>query len=784
MSAPMGRLPFVAISLFKAGASLEGIIGRFVELKREGPRWVGLCPFHTEKTPSFTITPAMGIWKCFGCDAGGDVFAFVMRQQEMSFPEAVRYVAGEIGFPLDDEPVHPPVKPNGAPRPNGLSHSPPVGQKPSAAEKKGHPRLVATYPYPDADQTLLYEVLRYEPGWDGKPKSFRQRRRSPDGQSWVWGISAGWYTHGKNGDWYATDNPDPAHDLELPEVKRVLWRLPQLLEATDVMCPEGEKDVLTLEALGFVATTVSGGSKAPWLKRYSEQLRGKRVVIFPDNDRGGEAHAQAKQKGLRGFARETLTVPVPEGFKDITEYVEAGHGREDVLALIEAAGRGAIPKERPLPMNGLPTICSNGRELRDVRCDALSALQAFNDPPVLFARSGQMVKIAEDEKQRNVLINVSDSALRGYLSNSANYFAVTPKGLQYTCFPPTEVVRDLMALDPALWKFKPLDGVVEAPVLRPNGTILTKPGYDAETLLYYIPDPELRIPEIPGEPTKEHIDQAKELINKMIEEFPFEDNNSKTNFIAAMLTPIVKPAINDCTPMPLMDAPQAGTGKGLLADLVSIAATGRGGEMFSAPNNDEEWRKQITMALRSGTAVVVIDNVTKPLDNADLCKVLTETQHADRAMGTHDKILLPVKSTWIATGNNIKAAGDMPRRCYWVHMDAKTLRPEQREFKIPNLRAWATKHRGDLLAALLTMARYWFVLGKPKPKIKPIGSFELWTTTVGGILQSCGIKGFLGNTEKFRNEADPKLLSGNISCTRLMKNFMEKILRLQTSPRQ
>ena len=109
-------------------------------------------------------------------------------------------------------------------------------------------------------------------------------------------------------------------------------------------------------------------------------------------------------------------------------------------------------------------------------------------------------------------------------------------------------------------------------------------------------------------------------------------------------------------------SPQAGTGKSLIADVISIIATGCPGEMLSAPRGEDEWRKQITTALLSGTAVVIFDNVIRPLDNPDLCKVLTETLHSDRAFRTHQKIVIPVKSTFFATGNNLRVGGDITRQ--------------------------------------------------------------------------------------------------------------------------
>jgi len=76
------------------------IVGQSVKLKRSGENWKGLCPFHTEKTPSFTVNPKRNIYHCFGCGAGGDAFSFLMRQDRVAFPEAVRTLAERAGVAL------------------------------------------------------------------------------------------------------------------------------------------------------------------------------------------------------------------------------------------------------------------------------------------------------------------------------------------------------------------------------------------------------------------------------------------------------------------------------------------------------------------------------------------------------------------------------------------------------------------------------------------------------------------------------------------------------------
>ena len=86
----------------RSRADILEIVGQVVKLKRTGENWKGLCPFHSEKTPSFTVNPKRNIYHCFGCGAGGDAFSFLMRQERVAFPEAVRTLADRAGVALPD----------------------------------------------------------------------------------------------------------------------------------------------------------------------------------------------------------------------------------------------------------------------------------------------------------------------------------------------------------------------------------------------------------------------------------------------------------------------------------------------------------------------------------------------------------------------------------------------------------------------------------------------------------------------------------------------------------
>lgn len=84
-------------------ARIDEVIGDFVSLKKRGANYLGLCPFHNEKTPSFTVSPTKGIYKCFGCGRAGDVIRFVMENDQMTYPEALKYLAARYGIEVEEE---------------------------------------------------------------------------------------------------------------------------------------------------------------------------------------------------------------------------------------------------------------------------------------------------------------------------------------------------------------------------------------------------------------------------------------------------------------------------------------------------------------------------------------------------------------------------------------------------------------------------------------------------------------------------------------------------------
>ena len=83
-------------------ARVEEVVGEFVTLKRRGANMLGLCPFHNEKTPSFNVNPARNIYKCFGCGKAGGPIQFLMEYQQLSYPDALKYLAKKYNIEIEE----------------------------------------------------------------------------------------------------------------------------------------------------------------------------------------------------------------------------------------------------------------------------------------------------------------------------------------------------------------------------------------------------------------------------------------------------------------------------------------------------------------------------------------------------------------------------------------------------------------------------------------------------------------------------------------------------------
>lgn len=480
-----------------------------------------------------------------------------------------------------------------------------------------------------------------------------------------------------------------------------------------------------------------------WQERAAVEVR---AAIARAQESGDPAHAYDAAKHLAALD----DVELAKAKAELKAALKRDLNMRDLNAAVKAARRQRRNAEHT---SDLPRIVVADQPLRDLSGESLFALKIANRPPRLFVRGGALCRVRADERGRPFIEHLRLEHVKGELTRAADFVRPTENGYVHE-FPPDAVVADVLVRGD--WPMPSLEAIIETPALRPDGTVLDAAGYDAATSLVLHPAPGLAMPAIPATPTRAELDQARELVlGELLGDFPFDSDASRANAVALLLTPLLRPALRDGVPLALIDAPQAGTGKGLLASVAALIATGRPAAMMAAPQREEEWTKTILAVLLGGATVVVIDNVEHRLASASLALALTASTVEGRVLGHSEQARVPQRATWAATGNNLRLGGDLARRCYRIRLDAKHGRPWTRAgFRHRDLLGWTAEHRGELIAALLTLARGWWAAEQPSADTPTLGSFDEWARTTGGVLAHAGVHGFLDNSDELHDHAD------------------------------
>jgi hypothetical protein len=306
----------------------------------------------------------------------------------------------------------------------------------------------------------------------------------------------------------------------------------------------------------------------------------------------------------------------------------------------------------------------------------------------------------------------------------------------------------------------PLRGIVESPTFTKGGVISVTPGYQPVSRVWFHAG-SIVVPDVPDAPSDADIAKARALLlDELLPDFPFVDEASRVHAVAMLLLPAVRELIDGPTPLHAVDAPTAGSGKGLLTNSVARIHTGRGMQMTTPPRSEEEWRKFLTSILMTGSPLITLDNISAKLDSGALASALTETEHQDRILGvTQMSPALPNRATWIATSNNLAASNEITRRMVWIRLMPNQEHPARRpasDFKHHPLEPWIDRNRGNLLWACLTLSQAWVARGRPPfSGTRTMGTFEAWVRVIGGILEVAGLgEHFLANQDELFEAMD------------------------------
>lgn len=368
----------------------------------------------------------------------------------------------------------------------------------------------------------------------------------------------------------------------------------------------------------------------------------------------------------------------------------------------------------------------------------------------LYRRGNALVRVVKEEMEdiklyggvmlRNVLgsarvIDVSEAGLSCRLTALSEFFNWRPNQSGEPVAVPVHPPKWLMSAilrDGFYPGVRPLMGIAEVPFPRPDGTLVTEPGYDPTTGHLLVPS--IPIDPIPDRPTQEDARAATALLLGLVYQFPFTGEDDAAVWLAALLTILARPGIAGPVPGFAFIGNRAGSGKGRLIDTLGMIAHGRSIPTSGYPRDDAEAQKTKVALALGATAVVHLDNLDEGLSygGGALDSALTTAVVNDRILGQSKTTgEIPLRCVWMVSGNNIVPHKDADRRWLVCGLTTDLEHPEERDdLEIPDILGHIAARRGELVATALTILKAHALAGRPSAGWPPLGSFEEWDRIV------------------------------------------------------
>lgn len=692
-------------------------------------------PFREDKKPSCQLGGDKNIFFDHATGESLDTIALTRKVQGCGFVEAVAFVLERTPESIQGKSKQSPYPTSTAPVDAIAELAKVRGWKPEALQALGAEAKNAQAPR---------EV--HFPMRDAAGKSIGTRRRQANGSPYSDGGKVKCVRGSKQGlicPWPFPDDPEQP-----------------------VLIVEGEADAAAALSADNKAVAATPGAQPSknCLRQLQLLVSGRKVVMFPDPDEAGRKWLNRVGKALLNAQCPVRYVPCADDDLDKRLRQAASPGKA-LADLIETAIAFEPQKSKPsgtrTHSSGLAQIQVNNRQLRDIIADSWAAVHARNNPattgqgpqPFIFKRSGGLVRLSCGEHDLQIE-PMDEHAVFGMLARVADWVRVTDEACIDTS-PVKDVARDMLAYPDE--KLPPLDAVATTPLFGTTGDLITAPGYHRSERLWFESQKDLYDLDFSAPENLMNIEAARALlVDDLLVDFPFVDESDRAHALAALILPFVRRMITGCTPIHLVEAPMAGSGKGLLCHLISIVATGRVSDSRTLASQDDEARKMLTAELSRGRPIILLDNTDerKKLDCPSLASVVTAETWTDRLLGKSTMLTLPNRALWLITGNNPALSMEIARRCVRIRIDPRVDRPWRRNgFKHPVVVEWARENRCRLVRAILVIVRAWLAAGQPTSDQR-LGSFERWSAVLGGILEVVGIRGFLGSLDDLYDASD------------------------------
>lgn len=545
---------------------------------------------------SCKINLRSGKWSDFANpdQSGGDLISLVAAIETTNQGEAARLLAEMIGYSLPDTTK----KKKSKPRPIIPVPAEAAAVMPDFKHYR-HGNPTETYAYRNIEGRLLGYTCRFN-----KQELKSNGKLDKEFAPYLY-TNQGWQ-------WQGFAIPYPFYGLE---------RLADLPTAGLVIAVEGEGKADKLQKImgdGVAVIAIYGGSSKTANMDY-HPLKGKRVLYWPDNDEPGFKAALEFARKAQPIVESLKIIRPPKEAKetwDCADAIDEGWTKEKILDWIGAN------RLDPDEFAKLANISQAKQVIRYAPGGIEKATEELETAlqGTVFQNCGRLANIIrlpekrtygkiEFEKSTPVINPLDIDSLTTLALKFASWEKLDSRTKAYIPANPPKPVIGNLASSKGFWSFPPLEGLVTCPIIRFDGTVLDKSGYDEETGLYAVFSQE-QFKGLSENPDYSMAEESHGILLDALSEFPFRTEIDRAVALAAILTTAIRQSIPHA-PLFAFSAPCPGTGKTALANLISIIATGMEAPAFNYTPDPDEMKKALFSILSTGTPVLLIDNTSQ-----------------------------------------------------------------------------------------------------------------------------------------------------------------------------
>lgn len=405
-----------------------------------------------------------------------------------------------------------------------------------------------------------------------------------------------------------------------------------------------------------------------------------------------------------------------------------------------------------------PEICVEPNRIARILDEAEAALARTGG---YFLSGNQIVAIiADPATDRQQSVKLTPGLLMQALDGAAKWRSYHGRSNTWKAIDPPPRYCNLLSERLEWAHLTVLHGLARQPFLRPDGSICRSAGYDKATGIYgAFHECDFQLKESPSHSDAE---QALAELNDLISECAFAGEEDRAAALAALITAAIRPSL-DLAPMFHVRAPQSGTGKSFLCEIIGTLASADRGSPASFPSSKDDCERLLLAQLSASPAVIEFDNLVGDIQAyPKLCAALTSEQLTGRILGTSNTTSVSTRTLMLSSGNNVGPVADMTRRTVVINLDARTELPTSRTFRRPNLVAEIRADRGRYVSAALTVVRAWMNAGQPRTACAALVSFGQWSDWVRQPLLWMGCHDPAHSTLVNINEDPEKELLGRL----------------------